>query len=50
MELFPCRGFERVFSGLRIDLDDAELHFREAGRHRKAGQPAEAVNPPGGGS
>ena len=28
--------------GLRIDPDDAELHFREAVLHRKAGQPAEA--------
>jgi tetratricopeptide (TPR) repeat protein len=28
--------------GLRIDPDDAELHFRKAVLHRKAGQPAEA--------
>jgi len=28
--------------GLRIDPDDAELHFRKAVFHRKAGQPAEA--------
>jgi tetratricopeptide (TPR) repeat protein len=28
--------------GLRLDPDDAELHFREAVLHRKAGQPAEA--------
>jgi tetratricopeptide (TPR) repeat protein len=28
--------------GLQIDPDDAELHFREAVLHRKAGQPAEA--------
>ncbi len=28
--------------GLRIDPDDAELHFRMAVLHRKAGQPAEA--------
>ena len=31
------------FEGLRIDPDDdAELHFRKAVLHRKAGQPAEA--------
>jgi tetratricopeptide (TPR) repeat protein len=28
--------------GLRLDPDDAELHFRKAVLHRKAGQPAEA--------
>jgi len=28
--------------GLRVDPDDAELHFRKAVLHRKAGQPAEA--------
>jgi tetratricopeptide (TPR) repeat protein len=28
--------------GLRIDPDDAELHFRKPVLHRKAGQPAEA--------
>ena len=28
--------------GLGIDPDDAELHFRKAVLHRKAGQPAEA--------
>ncbi len=28
--------------GLRIDPDDAEIHFRKAVLHRKAGQPAEA--------
>jgi tetratricopeptide (TPR) repeat protein len=28
--------------GLRMDPDDAELHFRKAVLHRKAGQPAEA--------
>ncbi len=28
--------------GLRIDPDDAELHFRKAVLHRKAGQPAQA--------
>jgi tetratricopeptide (TPR) repeat protein len=28
--------------GLRIDPDDAEIHFRKAILHRKAGQPAEA--------
>ena len=28
--------------GLRIDPDDAELHFRKAVLHRKAGQPVEA--------
>jgi tetratricopeptide (TPR) repeat protein len=28
--------------GLRMDPDDAELHFRKAALHRKAGQPAEA--------
>ncbi len=28
--------------GLRIDPDDAELHFRKAVLHRKAGHPAEA--------
>jgi tetratricopeptide (TPR) repeat protein len=27
--------------GLRLDPDDAELHFRKAVLHRKAGQPAE---------
>jgi len=25
-----------------MDPDDAELHFRKAGLHHKAGQPAEA--------
>ena len=28
--------------GLRLDPDDAEIHFRKAVLHRKAGQPAEA--------
>jgi len=28
--------------GLRIDPEDAEIHFRKAVLHRKAGQPAEA--------
>ena len=28
--------------GLRLDPDDAEMHFRKAVLHRKAGQPAEA--------
>ncbi len=28
--------------GLRLDPDDAEIHFRKAILHRKAGQPAEA--------
>ena len=28
--------------GLRLDPDDAELHFRKVVLHRKAGQPAEA--------
>ncbi len=29
-------------AGLRLDPDDAELHFRKAILHRKAAQPAEA--------
>ncbi len=29
--------------GLRLDPDDAELHFRKAVLHRKAGHPAEAA-------
>ncbi len=29
-------------AGLRLDADDAELHFRKAILHRKAAQPAEA--------
>ncbi len=29
-------------AGLRLDPDDAEIHFRKAVLHRKAGQPAEA--------
>ena len=38
----PAGGLARLSEGLRLDPDDAELHFRKAVLHRKAGQPAEA--------
>ena len=43
IRLFPLpAALGACAEGLRIDPDDAELYFRKAILHRKAGQPAEA--------
>jgi len=38
----PPAALSACSEGLRLDPDDAELHFRKAVLHCKAGQPAEA--------
>ena len=42
MQFSPTTRLRGVLGPARSDPDDAELHFRKAVLHRKAGQPAEA--------